>query len=275
MYIIVRTNIIQYNMRMKPMFNIFYTVCITISCPRWIIINMCPIESRTSVFCFFLYFFFTPFSFSTTSSSFLSPYIEIYVPRSEYTPRVYVCIYVIILCTLPSAWAGVRAAAAGVLLYSMWYGCDCMWARPDYPTANSYQRQRCVWFTVYQPGSHVRTDVYIFTFLSSSYIKIHIHIWCIIILSAWVYKVLHNVIISAARANIVLIWYTLYTCIRHGTSFNNLFLHVIGKFFDVFYFYFYFFFMGFAYNIFINHNNLYIVFSTNPFLIYIYIIQIR
>lgn len=131
--------------------------------------------------------------------------------------RVY--IYVIILCTLLSAWAGVRAAAAGVLLYSMWYGCDCMRARPDYPTANSYQRQRCVWFTVYQPGSRVRTDVYIFTFLSSSYIKIRIRIWYIIILSAWVYKVLYNVIISAARANVVLIlWYTLYTYIRHGTS---------------------------------------------------------
>lgn len=183
------------------MFNIFYTVCITISCPRWIIINMCPIESRTSVFCFFLYtLFFSSFFFfghivvSESIHRNLCASLRVHAA----CVRVYI-IYVIILCTLPSAWAGVRAAAvAGVLLYSMWYGCDCMRARPDYPTANSYQRQRCVWFTVYQPGSHVRTDVYIFTFLSSSYIKIHIHIWYIIILSARVYKVLYNVIISAA-----------------------------------------------------------------------------
>lgn len=220
-------------MRMKPMFNIFYTVCITISCPRWIIINMCPIESRTSVFCFFLYFFFffiSSFFFSTTSSSssssFLNPaYIEIYVPRSEYTPRVYVCIriYTLQYYVLFRVRGPELEPPPPPESYSMWYGCDCMWARPDYPTANSYQRQRCVYMIYGLPARESRTDgrlhfhFFIIFLYKNTY---YIHIWYIIISSDWVYKVLYNVIISAARANIivVLIRCTLYTYIRHGTS---------------------------------------------------------
>lgn len=114
-------------------FNIFYTVCITIL--YYVLVELLLTCVRSKV----------------VQEYYFSPHLVV----SESTYRNLCAVYIVHtcvvhthththICSLPSAWAAASLERA----------------RPDYPTANSYTIAATLrWFTIYQPGSHVRMDV--------------------------------------------------------------------------------------------------------------------
>jgi len=146
-------------------------VCITILCPRWIIINMCPIESRTSVvFVFFLYTFFSSSSQPRRRRFWIRAYTSKFMCLAPSTRCVCVCV----LCYVLFRVRGPELEPPPPPPESYYIACD-MRAQPDYPTANSYQRQRCMIYGL--PARESRTDgrLHFHFFLSSSYIKICVY----------------------------------------------------------------------------------------------------
>jgi hypothetical protein len=171
--------------------------------------------------CFFLYFFFYLFLFLLLHVVvFLNPYVEIYVPRSRVQAarervckRCYVCIRIIpILFRVRGPELEPPPPPES---YYIACDMDVTVCEPGQTIPRLILTSGSAVCMIYGlPARESRTDgrlhFHFFFYLLPIKIRVYIilctyNIWYYKILSAWVYKVLYNVIISAARANVVVL----------------------------------------------------------------------